>query len=551
MKRLAMIMLAALMLVFGVGGCAEYNGTIPETITALLNTGNFTDLTFDMQTGGKGNSYIILMGSDGTGRYEAHYTFGGDLSHYDYTYADADRCAVSYSREGDIFMGDHFKTRIPGVDGTLEWTDGEWKRHVMGPNGESWESVTGLPDSLVKHNPETSHPSAPKAYSEATPYIPPQDVMDAYSFGVPYRTIRDDAVNAFPATYKLESGSDANNTAVTIEGTEYKGFVRQGKTALVKTNTAYGTLYAIYSSDGKLYEVYVGTLCFNVQKKLCVLAGHPQYGACTRGFYDWETGKLEEFLVETPDKELIAGYTNTNVLQSYEIWSRTEGRWEFWDGQWAYSPDSSGRAELEPTTPTEEVLKKILRIPGVAVYETECATSVSKVADTTVPFIVADASALGADTTVTVAAEKTSETETVYDIELDGGNTEPTGDVTLFLPYPNGMTAEIAADYDFAVVHEESAATTTEMSTVAGSVECTAYGLKVTTDSFSPFKVDWGKADAIADKYPDAIQPNEGKVDTGSLPQTGDTTNMALLLGVLAASVCALALVLRKRSVCR
>ena len=202
----------------------------------------------------------------------------------------------------------------------------------------------------------------------------------------------------------------------------------------MKTNTAYGTLYAIYSSDGKLYEVYVGTLCFNVQKKLCVLAGHPQYGACTRGFYDWETGKLEEFLVETPDKELTAGFTNTNVLQSYEIWSRTEGRWEFWDGQWAYSPDSSGSAELEPTTPTEEVLKKILLIPGVAVYETECATSVSKVADTTVPFIVADASALGADTTVTVAAEKTSETETVYDIELDGGNTEPTGDVTLFLP---------------------------------------------------------------------------------------------------------------------
>ena len=113
------------------------------------------------------------------------------------------------------------------------------------------------------------------------------------------------------------------------------------------------------------------------------------------------------------------------------------------------------------------------------------------------------------------------------------------------------MTAESAADYDFAVVHEESAATTTEMSTVAGSVECTAYGLKVTTDSFSPYTVDWGKADTIADKYPDAIQPNEGKVDTGSLPQTGDTTNMALLLGVLAASVCALALVLRKRSVCR
>lgn len=548
MKRLAMIMLAALMLVFGVGGCAEYNGTIPETITALLNTGNFTDLTFNMQTGGRGNSYIILMGSDGTGRYEAHYTFGGDLSHYDYTYADG--CAVSYSREGDIFMGDHFKkTSVPGVNGTLEWTDGEWKRHVMGPNGESWESVTGLQDSLKNHNPEASHTGAPKTYAEVTPYMPPQNVMDAYDFGVDYETLKTAAKNAFPATYKPKSGSDANNTAVTIEGTEYKGFVRQGKTALVKTNTAYGTLYAIYSSDGKLYEVYVGTLCFNVQKKLCVLAGHPQYGAFTRGFYDWETGKLEEFLVETPDKELIAGYTNTNVLQRYEIWSRTEGRWEFEDGQWAYSPDSRGSAELEPTTPTEEVLKKILLIPGVASYDTVCATSVSAVEDTTVPFILAPKSTIS-NATVSVDSQRISDTKTEYDISLSG-DAQPTQAVTLSLPYPNGMTAEIAKDYAFAVVHEKNAKTTETMSTVAGSVEYTDHGLEVTADSFSPFTVDWGKADAIADKYPDAIQPNEAKVDTGSLPQTGDTTNIALLLGVLAASVCALALVLRKRSVCR
>ena len=147
-----MITLAALMLVFGIGGSyAEYSGVVPQSISDLLNNGNYATLTIDIQAG-KGNSYLILNGSDGNGTYEAHYTFGGDLSHYDYTYADG--CAVSYSREGDIFMGDHFKkTSVPGVNGTLEWTDGEWKRHVMGPNGESWESVTGLLDSLVKHNP--------------------------------------------------------------------------------------------------------------------------------------------------------------------------------------------------------------------------------------------------------------------------------------------------------------------------------------------------------------------------------------------------------------
>ncbi|MBP3523043.1 MAG: LPXTG cell wall anchor domain-containing protein [Clostridia bacterium] len=529
------------------GGCAEYNGTIPETITALLNNGNFTDLTFDMQTRGRGNSYIILMGSDGTGRYEAHYTFGGELSHYDYTYADG--CAVSYSREGDIFMGDHFKTFVPGVNGTLEWTDGEWKRHVMGPNGESWESVTGLPDSLKNHNPEASHTGAPKTYAEVTPYMPPQNVMDAYDFGVDYETLKTAAKNAFPATYKPESGSDANNTAVTIEGTEYKGFVRQGKTALVKTNTAYGTLYAIYSSDGKLYEVYAGTLCFNVKNNWCVMAGHPKYGAFTRGFYDWETGKLEEFLVETPDKELTAGYTNTNVLQSYEIWSRTEGRWEFWDGQWAYSPDSRGSAELEPTDPTEEVLKKILRVPGVAEYEGLCVTSASGTMDK--PFLLTDKSTIN-NATMKIESNlvEGSQTKTKYKIKLDdnGTSVQPTKTVTLSLPYPNGMTPEIAQDYGFAVVHEKTGGGTDKMSSVAGSVTLTDHGLEVETDSFSPFTVDWGKKSEIENRYPDAIP---GNLDTGSLPQTGDASNLPLLLAVLAASACALALVLRKRSMCR
>ena len=539
MKRLAMITLAALMLVFGIGGSyAEYSGVVPQSISDLLNNGNYANLTIDIQAG-KGNSYLILNGSDGNGTYEAHYTFGGDLSHYDYTYADG--CAVSYSREGDIFMGDHFKkTSVPGVNGTLEWTDGEWKRHVMGPNGESWESVTGLLDSLVKHNPETSHPSAPKAYSEVTPYIPPQDVMDAYSFGDPYRTIRDDAVNAFPATCP-ETGS--------VSG--YTDFERNGYRALMKTDDTYGMMVATYNKKNgmKLYEVYVGTLCFNVQNKLCVLAGHPQYGACTRGFYDWETGKLEEFLVETPDKELTAGYTNTNVLQSYEIWSRTEGRWEFKDGQWAYSPDSRGIAELEPTTPTEEVLKKILRVPGVAEYEGLCVTSASGTMDK--PFLLTDKSTIN-NATMKIESNlvEGSQTKTKYEIKLDdnGTSVKPTKTVTLSLPYPNGMTPEIAQDYGFAVVHEKTGGGTDKMSSVAGSVTLTDHGLEVETDSFSPFTVDWGKAEAIAEKYPDAIQAN---VDTGSLPQTGDSSNLALLLGMLAASVCALALVLRKRSVCR
>lgn len=516
------------------GGYAEYSGVVPQSISDLLNNGNFANLTIDIQVG-KGNSYLILNGSDGNGTYEAHYTFGGDLSHYDYTYADG--CSVGYSREGDIFMDDNFKkTSVPGVDGTLEWTDGEWKRHVTGPNGESWESVTGLPEDIVHHNPETSHPGAPKTYGEVTPSVPPQDVMDAYSFGVPYKTIRDDAVNAFPATCP-ETGS--------VPG--YTDFERNKYRALMKTDGAYGMMVATYNkrNDMKLHEVYVGTLCFNVQDKLCVLAGHPQYGAFTRGFYDWETGKLEGFLVETPDKELNAGYTNTNVLQSYEIWSRTEGRWEFEDGQWAYSPDSRGSAELEPTDPTEEVLKKILRVPGVAEYEGLCVTSASGTMDK--PFLLTDKSTIS-NATMKIESNlvEGSQTKTKYEIKLDdnGTSVQPTKTVTLSLPYPNGMTPEIAQDYGFAVVHDKSSGAQETMSSVAGSVTLTDHGLEVETDSFSPFTVDWGKKSEIENRYPDAIP---GNLDTGSLPQTGDSSSLLLPAGVLAISVCALALLLRKR----
>ena len=525
MKRLVMIMLAALMLIFSVGGSAE---TIPEKKIDLTQYENVEALNkanvWVYVERGRGDSMLVKKSDN----YWAYYSFGGDLLKYSYTYDDG--CQIMYSRDGSVFMDDYYKKNFGPDHGTLYWVNGKWSMR----QGEDFVEDTTLTSPEKDHNPETAH-QAPIALGEVKPNMPPRQVVDAYSFGgVDYAQLRQHALDAFPNAYTFGTGDDVTSAS--------KGdyiLARKGK---------YGWEFGLYKGYD-LYEVYIGTLCFSVMRKDngCVMAYNSKYGTYTKGYYNLDTGELEEIWVRTPDDSLVAVYSDKNVLKSYEIWSRTEGTWEFVENKWAhYTVDGVKDAD----TPTEEVLKKILLIPGVAVYETECATSTSKVADTSVPFIVASASALSTSTTVTVAAEKTSETETVYDIKLDGGNTEPTGDVTLFLPYPNGMTAEIAEDYDFAVVHKKGK-TTTEMSTVAGSVECTAYGLKVTTDSFSPYTVDWGKADAIADKYPDAIQPNEGKVDTGSLPQTGDTTNMALLLGVLAASVCALALVLRKRSVCR
>lgn len=362
--------------------------------------------------------------------------------------------------------------------------------------------------------------------------MPPREVVDVkgFSFGnADYAQLREYALKAFPSTYQLGTGEDVTSAS-------------KGDYILARRG-AYGWEFGLYKGKA-LYEVYIGTLCFNAQNHWCVLAYNPQYGTFTKDYYNWDTGELEEIWVRTPDDSLVAVYSDKNVLKSYEIWSRTEGKWEFFDNEWAYSPD--GVQECEPTEPTEDVLKKILSISGVAEYETVCATSVAAVEDTSVPFILAPKSAIS-NAAVSVESQRISETKTEYDISLNG-DAQPTQAVTLSLPYPNGMTAEIAKDYAFAVVHEKNAKTTETMSTVAGSVEYTDHGLEVTADSFSPFTVDWGKANVIASNYPDAIQAD---VDTGSLPQTGDSSNLALLLGVLAASVCALVLVLRKRSVCR
>ena len=76
-------------------------------------------------------------------------------------------------------------------------------------------------------------------------------------------------------------------------------------------------------------------------------------------------------------------------------------------------------------------------------------------------------------------------------LEDENGNaTQPEGEVTVTLPYPDGVTYDNCADYDFTLEHyeDESHTSCKEIKLIP-----TKDGLCFNTDSFSPFLLSWGK----------------------------------------------------------
>lgn len=98
---------------------------------------------------------------------------------------------------------------------------------------------------------------------------------------------------------------------------------------------------------------------------------------------------------------------------------------------------------------------------------------------------------------------------------------EVTGSAILYIPYPEGMDEQSAADYAVVVRHITNHGEE-RFTTADGSLTCTPYGFRMEVTSLSPFVVSWGK---------------ENVPGVESLPQTGDRSHfMAYLLALIAAA---------------
>ena len=159
-----------------------------------------------------------------------------------------------------------------------------------------------------------------------------------------------------------------------------------------------------------------------------------------------------------------------------------------------------------------------------------------------VPYIIAD---MNATPNITATQEKNDLRATTFDIDLkdaEGNYIQPANPVTLTLAYPAGMTQDVVSKsgYEMVVVHVDDNGNREVMSTVASNVKLTENGPQVTATSFSPYTVIWGTKDEITAKYPASV-PGSG---VGSVPQTGDSSNLALYAVLLTLSVGALAVLL-------
>lgn len=123
----------------------------------------------------------------------------------------------------------------------------------------------------------------------------------------------------------------------------------------------------------------------------------------------------------------------------------------------------------------------------------------------------------------------------VYDLALVNDETQAatsiTGSADLYLPYPQGMDMESAAQYDFTITHYTAYGEET-FSTRDGSITLTPYGLCIRIHSMSPFLLSWEEAPVVS---------------TDDLPQTGDNSKMALWLALLTLSGAAM-LVFKRRA---
>lgn len=139
-----------------------------------------------------------------------------------------------------------------------------------------------------------------------------------------------------------------------------------------------------------------------------------------------------------------------------------------------------------------------------------------------------------ADMTLQVGIhEHSGDRSITYDLALLNTRTQTTASISsgayLYLPYPEGINADTAAQYDFTITHYTGYKTET-FSTRDGSIERMPEGLRILIHSMSPFVLSWEDA-------PPAAQ---------TLPRTGDDTHLGLWFALLALTGASALLLKRK-----
>lgn len=123
-----------------------------------------------------------------------------------------------------------------------------------------------------------------------------------------------------------------------------------------------------------------------------------------------------------------------------------------------------------------------------------------------------------------------------YEIELldqNGNKAQPESAVLVYLPYPNGKTMEEALYDNYEVYHELADGSVELYSVENEKLTLTEQGLCMEVTSFSPYFLNWEEGTA-----PDA----------SALPETGDSSNLAGYMLLLAVCTACMTLMNRKRA---
>lgn len=110
----------------------------------------------------------------------------------------------------------------------------------------------------------------------------------------------------------------------------------------------------------------------------------------------------------------------------------------------------------------------------------------------------------------------------IHMVDSDDVQTPLSGKADLYIPYPEGMDMESAAQYDVTIHH------TTEQgdevfSTQDGTITLTPYGFQISVSSLSPFKLSWSPS-------------------SSDLPRTGDSSRLILWM-----TLCMIALITQNK----